>query len=56
MLKTPRDIVNERMSWSSNISMKNHCVTVLENYLKEEPALSEKDLKEALGTYLMGLE
>tara|TARA_Y100000389_G_scaffold201952_1_gene245963 strand:- start:10488 stop:10658 length:171 start_codon:yes stop_codon:yes gene_type:complete len=56
MLKTPRDIVKERLSWSSNIAIQNHCVSVLENYLKEEPDLSEKDLKEALGTYLMGLE
>ena len=56
MLKTPRDIVNERLSWSSDIAIKNHCVHVLEGYLKEEPSLSEEDLREALGTYLMGLE
>lgn len=56
MLKTPRDIVNERLSWSSDIAIKNHCVFVLEEYLKEEPNLSEEDLREALGNYLMGLE
>ena len=56
MLKTPRDIVNERLSWSSDIAIKNHCVHVLETYLKDEPTLTEKDLREALGTYLMGLE
>jgi hypothetical protein len=56
MLKTPRDIVNDRLSWSSDDAIKNHCVFVLEEYLKEEPDLSEKELKEALSNYLMGLE
>jgi hypothetical protein len=56
MLKTPRDIVNDRLSWSSDDAIKNHCVYVLEQYLKEEPELTEQDLREALGNYLMGLE
>ncbi len=56
MLKTPRDIVNERLSWSSDIAIKNHCVLILEEYLKEEPHLSEEDLKKALTNYLIGLE
>ena len=56
MLKTPRDIVNDRLSWSSDDAMKNHCVYVLEQYLKEEPALTPEDLRKALGNYLMGLE
>ena len=56
MLKTPRDIVNERLSWSSDVAIKNHCVLVLEEYLKQEPSLSEEELKSALSTYLMGLE
>lgn len=56
MLKTPRDIVNERLSWSSDIVIKNHCVYILEEYLKKEPDLSEEKLKEALKIYLMGLE
>lgn len=56
MLKTPREIVNERLSWSSDDAIKNHCVYVLEEYLKEEPHLTEEELKEALGKYLMGLE
>jgi hypothetical protein len=56
MLKTPRDIVNDRLSWSSDVAIKNHCVYVLEKYLKEEPQLTHEQLKEALGEYLMGLE
>lgn len=56
MLKTPREIVNERLSWSSDDAIKNHCVYVLEQYLKEEPHLTEEDLRQALGKYLMGLE
>lgn len=56
MLKTPRDIVNDRLSWSSDEAMKNHCVYVLEEYLKEEPQLTPEELREALGNYLMGLE
>lgn len=56
MLKTPRDIVNDRLSWSSDDAIKNHCVYVLEQYLKEEPNLSENELKESLTKYLMGLE
>jgi hypothetical protein len=48
MLKTPRDIVNDRLSWSSDDAIKNHCVYVLEQYLKEEPELTEQDLREAL--------
>ena len=56
MLKTPRDIVNDRLSCSSDDAMKNHCVYVLEQYLKEEPALTPEDLRQALGNYLMGLE
>ncbi len=56
MLKTPRDIVNDRLSWSSDDAMKNHCVFILEEYLKEEPALTEKELEHSLKNYLMGLE
>lgn len=56
MLKTPREIVNSRLSWSSDDSIKNHCVYVLEQYLKEEPDLSEEELENSLKTYLMGLE
>lgn len=56
MLKTPRDIVNDRLSWSSDEAIKNHCVYVLEQYLKEEPTLTEKQLKDSLIEYLMGLE
>ncbi len=56
MLKTPRDIVNDRLSWSSDEAIKNHCVYVLEQYLREEPHLTTEQLKEALGEYLMGLE
>ena len=56
MLKTPRDIVNDRIGWSTDIALKNHCVAVLEKYLKEEPYLSEEELKSSLSTYLMGLE
>lgn len=56
MLKTPRDIVNERLSWSSDEAIKNHCVYILEQYLKEEPNLTEEELKKALSNYLMGLE
>ena len=56
MLKTPRQVVNERLSWSSDQALRNHCVHVLEEYLKEEPALTGEQLREALGTYLMGLE
>jgi len=56
MLKTPRDIVNDRLSWSSDDAMKNHCVHVLEQYLKEEPTLSESELRDSLAKYLMGLE
>jgi len=56
MLKTPRDIVNDRLSWSSDDAMKNHCVFILEEYLKEEPALTEKELEQSLKNYLMGLE
>ena len=56
MLKTPREIVNDRLSWSSDEAIKNHCVYVLEEYLKEEPHLTEEELKQALGKYLMGLE
>lgn len=56
MLKTPRDIVNERLSWSSDEAIKNHCVYILEQYLKEEPDLTEEELKQSLRDYLMGLE
>tara|TARA_S200002703_G_C3706850_1_gene217116 strand:+ start:501 stop:671 length:171 start_codon:yes stop_codon:yes gene_type:complete len=56
MIKTPRDIVNDKLSWSSDTAFKNHCVMVLEEYLEDEPTLTEKDLRESLGTYLMGLE
>lgn len=56
MLKTPREVVNERLSWSSDQALRNHCVHVLEEYLKEEPALTGEQLRDALGTYLMGLE
>lgn len=56
MLKTPRDIVNDRLSWSSDEAIKNHCVYILEQYLKEEPNLTEEELKKALSNYLMGLE
>lgn len=55
-MKTARQIVNDRLSWSSNDAIKNHCVHVLEQYLQEEPHLSEEKLKDALGIYLMGLE
>lgn len=55
-MKTARQIVNDRLSWSSDTAIKNHCVHVLETYLKEEPALTEEQLKEALTTYLVGLE
>lgn len=56
MLKTPRDIVEERIGWSTDIALKNHCVYVLEQYIQEEPTLSEQELKESLTEYLMGLE
>ena len=56
MLKTPRDIVNERIGWSTDIALKNHCTKVLEDYLKEEPELTEKELRNSLTEYLMGLE
>jgi hypothetical protein len=53
MLKTPRDIVEERLSWSTDVAIKNHCVYVLEEYLKKEPHLSEEELKRRLKDYLM---
>jgi hypothetical protein len=56
MLKTPREIVNERLSWSSDHAIKNHCVYVLEEYLKEEPGLTAEELSQSLVEYLMGLE
>jgi len=56
MLKTPRDIVNEKIGWSTDIALKNHCTKVLEDYLQEEPALTEQQLKDGLTEYLMGLE
>ena len=56
MLKTPREVVNDRLSWSSDEAIKNHCVHVLEEYLRQEPGLTGEELREALGTYLMGLE
>lgn len=55
MLKTPRDIVEERLSWSSDDAIKNHCVYVLEQYLEKEPHLSEEELKKRLKDYLMKL-
>ena len=56
MLKTPREIVNDKLSWSSDVAIKNHCVYVLEKYLREEPELTEEQLRGALGNYLMELE
>ena len=55
-MKTARQIVNDRLSWSSDAAIKNHCVHVLEQYLQEEPHRTEEKLKDALGIYLMGLE
>lgn len=56
MLKTPRDIVEDKIGWCTDIALKNHCVKVLEDYLEEEPALTEEKLKDSLTEYLMGLE
>ena len=56
MLKTPRDIVNDRLSWSSNIAIKNHCVFVLDECLKKNPELSEDELKKILSNYLLKME
>ena len=56
MLMTPRDIVNDTIGWSTDIALKNHCTKVLEDYLEEEPALTEQQLKDSLTEYLMGLE
>jgi len=56
MLMTPRDIVNDTIGWSTDIALKNHCTKVLEDYLEEEPALTEQQLKDSLTEYLIGLE
>ena len=49
-------VVSEMLSYSDNISLKNHCKFVLDSYLAQEPELTEDQLRKDLLTYLQGFE
>jgi hypothetical protein len=55
-MKLSTKVVSEILSYSNDVSLKNHCKFVLDSYLALEPNLTEKELRESLKLYLMGLE
>ena len=55
-MKLSAKVVNEVLSYSSDISLKNHCKMIIDSYIFQEPDLIEEDLKKSLVIYLQGLE